>query len=677
LRSANAERRDRRPEQKSVQSALPQWFATRLPMREGILVDNLSSLERNSNLGLHIRGFGPATRGTNMGNVVKKNGSLSVTTYRGDAKTLLAFNLADAKSAKNLAGFTIQCQPKGQQPYYIHNELRFKTPTDHAQDPKEPANSSINAPIHKFRWMHVPGSVHQGTKPFLGDYTYTVTPRHFDDNKSLKPLDPSLSVAVTVEVDGFAKGNLEVGLTRGYTQSQAFVNHFGRTALIRPKSKDLMFDTSKQSGSNAAGEKYTFADEYEWLGFTAREKIFALLDEVLKNKNLVVDVFAYDLNEPDLIDLLLKLAKQGRVRVILDNAALHHSAKSPKPEDQFEKLFVKAAGKKTLIKRGKFGRYAHDKVFVVYKKGAKNSSAVKVLTGSTNFSVTGLYVNSNHVLVFNDPQVAGFYAGVFNQAWDNDVKKKAFVDSEWAAKTYSSTSKQTPKTDISFSPHDATEAAKVLKMVVDRIAKEGKKSKSVGSVLFAVMQIDKGNSPVYTALKELHARQDIFSYGISDSPGGIYLYPVGKKTGVLVTGKPVNTWLPAPFNQVPNIGGVGHQVHHKFVVCGFNDDDPVVFCGSSNLASGGETLNGDNLLAIHDGDLATVFAIEALSLVDHFDFLNRSSRGAKTRAKAPKASKQQAAEAAAWFLSTDDKWTKKYFDPSDLHCVDRLLFGKS
>jgi hypothetical protein len=101
------------------------------------------------------------------------------------------------------------------------------------------------------------------------------------------------------------------------------------------------------------------------------------------------------------------------------------------------------------------------------------------------------------------------------------------------------------------------------------------------------------------------------------------LYPVGKTTGVLVTGKPVNTQLPPPFDQVRNIGGVGHQIHHKFVVCGFNGPDPVVYCGSSNLALGGEQQNGDNLLAIHDGDVATVFALEALALVDHFNTLPR------------------------------------------------------
>jgi phosphatidylserine/phosphatidylglycerophosphate/cardiolipin synthase-like enzyme len=609
-----------------------------------------------------------------MTSVTARKGSFSVRAYRGDAKTLLAFNFSDKQSAKNLAGFTIKCQPKGSEPFYIHNNLQFKTPADHAQDPKEPANSSINAPIHKFRWVHVPGSVHQGTKPVMGDYTYTVTPRFFDANDSMQPLDPGRSASVTIEVDNFVKGNLALGFARGYKQSQAFVHHFGRNALIRPKGDELLFDTSQQSGTDAHGNRYTFADEYEWLGFTAREKIFALLDEVSKNKNLVVDVFAYDLNEPDLIGILLKLAKQGRIRIILDNAALHHSKSDPKAEDQFEKLFSKAAGKKKLMIRGKFGRYAHDKVFIVSKKGANKNNPVKVLTGSTNFSVTGIYVNSNHVLVYDDAQVAALYAGVFEEAWNDEVKKGPFAKSKWAIQTFSSSSNKTPKTDFTFSPHDEAHVAQVLQVLVDRIAKEGKKSKgnSVGSVLFAVMEMAKGKSPVYQALKNLHANQNIFSYGISDNPGGIALFPVGKKTGVLVTGKPVNTILPPPFDQVPNIGGVGHQVHHKFVVCGFNGDDPVVFCGSSNLASGGEAANGDNLLAVHDGDVATVFAIEALLLVDHFDFLDRSSKGPKSRKAA---SKHQAAVEAGWFLSTDDKWAAKYFDTHDLHCVDRQLFG--
>lgn len=607
-----------------------------------------------------------------MASTSNKTGAFSLRAYQGDAKTLLAFNL-DKKSTKNLAGFTIQCQPDGQQPFYIQNMLQFETPGDHTQDAKEPATSSINAPIHKFRWLHVPGSVHQGTKPTFGKYTYTVTPRYFDGNQSLEPIDPTLSAAVDIHVGPFKKDGLELGFTRGFTQSQAFVRHFGLKAAIRPKERTLLFDTSVKSGVNAAGQEFTFQDEYEWLGFTAREKIFDLLNEVLANKKLHLDMFAYDLNEPDLLQILLKLAGQGRIRMILDNATLHHDATASTPEDQFEALFTKAAKGKAAILRGKYNRFAHDKVLIV----SDASGPVKVLTGSTNFSVTGIYVNANHVIVFNDPKVAGVYSQVFETVFKDQVKPGVFQKTPLAGKEFSFSSKTTPQTEITFAPHQAPFSDTVLTKLTDRVAKEGKKGKTAGSVLFAVMQMDKGTGPVLPALAKLHEDQTIFSFGISDSPNGIFLYSPGKKNGVLVTGKPVGTKLPPPFNQVPGIG-LGHQIHHKFVVCGFNGSDPVVFCGSSNLASGGEQANGDNLLAIHDGDVATAFAIEALGLVDHFNFLDRFAKApnAPKNAKVkPPALPVQAAASAGWFLATTDKWVAPYFDTNDLHFMDRQLFA--
>jgi hypothetical protein len=38
-------------------------------------------------------------------------------------------------------------------------------------------------------------------------------------------------------------------------------------------------------------------------------------------------------------------------------------------------------------------------------------------------------------------------------------------------------------------------------------------------------------------------------------------------------------------------------------------------------------------------------------------------------------SKQQAAIQSGMFLYTNDSWSTRYFDPSDLHCVERDLFG--
>lgn len=605
-----------------------------------------------------------------MAVVTRSKGSFRVKAYRGDAKTLLAFNL-DEQGAKGLAGFTIQTQPSGKTAYYLLNQLQFKYPSRHAQDSNEPPNSTINAPIHKFRWVHVPGSFHQGIEPVMGDYTYTVTPRYFDPKGSLLPVDPKLSVSVVVKVAPFQKAELEVGFTRGFTQSQAFVHHFGAKALIRPKGDELLFDTTAQSGANAAGAKYTYADEYRWLGYTARDHIFELLDSVIGNKSLRLDMFAYDLNEPDVIQRLLTLAKQGRVRLILDNAALHHSATAPKPEDEIETLFNAAVKKGSAagIVRGSFNRYAHDKVMIV----SDAKGPLRVLTGSTNFSVTGLYVNSNHVLVFHDRVVAAKYSEVFENAWINQAKRGTFQPSPLAASAFPFDSKATPKTEITFAPHPSPVANQMLGDIAQRIATESEGKDVKNSVFFAVMQLDTGTGPVLPALTKLHSAQNIFSYGISDTTSGIRFYAPRNKNGVLVTGKPTRTKLPPPFDQVPGVG-IGHQIHHKFIVCGFNTKAAVVYCGSSNLTAGGEEANGDNLLAIHDADIATVFTIEAVALIDHFDFLDRYSQAPAAATPLP-AAKQQAAAEAGWFLSTTDRWTIRYFDPEDLRCVDRQLFG--
>jgi hypothetical protein len=431
-----------------------------------------------------------------MSKVTATNGKFSLSAYVGDAKTLLVFNFSTQSSAKNLAGFTIQCQPDGGDPYYIFNVLQFKTPADHAQDPKEPANSSINAPIHKFRWIHIPGSAHQGLTPFYGKYRYTVTPRFFDGNQSLKPADPTLAASLDVDVSPFEKGNIAVGFTRGFVQSQAFVSHFGLKALIRPKGKELQFDTSKNSGANAAGQTYSYQDQYQWLGFTARARIFEILDAVAKDQSLRLDVFAYDLNEPDIIGAFLKLAPTGNIRIILDNAPLHHNPSKPTLEDQFEGLFKKAAEDASKqIMRGHFGRYAHDKVLLV----SDANGPKKVLTGSTNFSVTGMYVNSNHVLVFDDKAVAAKYADVFSEAWNDGIKPAPFQKSSVATQAFNFSSAKTPATEITFAPHAEQFATDNLDALVKRVQAEGKKKAGAGSVLFACMELAKGSGPVCTA----------------------------------------------------------------------------------------------------------------------------------------------------------------------------------
>lgn len=584
----------------------------------------------------------------------KNNFGFSIRAYVGDAKTLLAFSLPE-ENTKNFAGFTILCSPKQKTPYFLLNKLQLKANEDHAQVATEPSNSSVNAPIQKFRWLHVPGLFHQDDQVFFGTYVYTVTPRFFDADGSLLPLSKKLSSEVVVEVGPFKKGDLELGFTRGFVQSQGFINHFGKKAIFKPKEPKLLFNTNVVAGENNEGEEYTFKDIYKWSGFTAREKIFNILNNVQNNDDLSLDVFAYDLNEPDMMKILLELAREGRVRMILDDAALHHKKDDPRPEDQFEKAFDKAKTGEAEIKRGKFGRFQHHKVLIVKNKG----KAVKVLLGSTNFSVTGLYVNSNHVAIFSDPKIADLYGDVFQQVWDDEVARKPFTESVFATKFFEFKDANTPETSITFSPHTPGFASDKMDAIDGRLKLEG------SSILFAVMNTDENVSgPIAPTLVKLHQRDDLFTAGITDSTNDLTFFKPSSKEGVRVNGKPSEVLLPEPFKSEKSVG-IGHQVHHKFIVCGFNTPDAVVWFGSSNLALKGEEVNGDHLVEVHDEDVATVFAIEALALVDHFHFRNKHSK------LAPDGKPESPTPLT---LFGTDKWKNRYYDEDDIHFLDRELF---
>ena len=184
-------------------------------------------------------------------------------------------------------------------------------------------------------------------------------------------------------------------------QSQAFTHHFGPQASFQPAGKNLLYNTQQQAGTNPQGQSFTYADEYLWMGATARVQIFNLLNTVLNDSTLHLDMFAYDLTSPNL-QILLKLAKGGRVRIILDNAALHTNKAKPTPEDYSSPLFFNNRERTRAISCA--GRLAATPT-TKFSSSRRNGSAAQVLTGSTNFS-NGAVRNANHVLVFNDATVA-------------------------------------------------------------------------------------------------------------------------------------------------------------------------------------------------------------------------------------------------------------------------------
>jgi hypothetical protein len=170
-----------------------------------------------------------------------------------------------------------------------------------------------------------------------------------------------------------------------------------------------------------------------------------------------------------------------------------------------------------------------------------------------------------------------------------------------------------------------------------------------------------GGGDVLTTIQQLHTSGKIFSYGVTQSEAGFTVYKPGQP-GVLVPFDALDKHVPPPFNKEWR-GGPGQVIHDKFIVVDFNDAKPAAFTGSSNLAKGGEESNGDNLLAIFDQRVAWAFAVEAIRLVDHYQF---------------RAAMEAATDVKPLILSPADspqKWYARDYDPTDIHNMERLLFA--
>jgi hypothetical protein len=140
-------------------------------------------------------------------------------------------------------------------------------------------------------------------------------------------------------------------------------------------------------------------------------------------------------------------------------------------------------------------------------------------------------------------------------------------------------------------------------------------------VLFAIMEIGSGGGPLLDAIKALPTRPELYAFGTTQRlDGSLHVQRSGDPAGgTFIPFSYLSKHVPPPFNEEWS-GGPGQVIHHKFVVTDFNGETPLAFGGSSNLATGGEKENGDNLVCFADRDIATKYAIEAIKLIDHYRF---------------------------------------------------------
>jgi phosphatidylserine/phosphatidylglycerophosphate/cardiolipin synthase-like enzyme len=555
---------------------------------------------------------------------------LRLVAYPGDTKILLAMSL-DQDKIDNLAGFAIWRVAGGKQTA-LANRLSFTvgvtnqtTPATHKWTPSD------HAPFQKFRWIDVPPD------GFQAPLTYRVQALYFTGRDTAMRPGPEVSITVAPLQQRHAK--FQPGFTRGYIASQAYADKF-QNKDIRPSGPHTpTFDTKP------------FQAQYQWLGADARQKLFDFIADCENDRTAQVNVFAYDLDEPDIVAAICRLGKQGRLRAILDDAPLH--TKAGAPEIAAAKL-IKAAAGAANVRQGHFQRFQHNKVFI---KRDHTGKAQKVLFGSMNFSVRGVYVQANNVIVVDDPTTAGMFAQAFDEAFQDEVKAGPFRVSSIAKGYMTASAKDSPdlpKFSLALSPH--TDASISLNPMSQRIRG------ATSSVLFAVMEPN-GAGPVLDTLRQIASKPTIFSYGTVETDKGLAVQSPNGAMGEMTSFAALTRNVPPPFTKECS-GGPGMHIHDKFVVVDFNAANPTVFTGSSNLSGGGEQDNGDSLAMIEDAAIATMYAIEAVAMFDHYHF-NKAANAAT------------AAKPLTLWSPGDSAtpWWKQYYDPKQIQMRDRCLFA--
>jgi hypothetical protein len=529
---------------------------------------------------------------------------LTLRAYRGQGAVLLAFDVEESL-VEQLAGFAVQYASPGEGPRWINNRLSFGEPIS-AEGLAQAPPTNV-APIQSFHVVHTPPDV------VPGDFTYSATAMLFARSTGT---DLIAGPAATVQLDLRRRThrNFELGFTRGSFEPHVFAERFGDVAIV-PRGPTIDFDTAP------------FQAAYEWLGSDARRLVFATLEEAVNDPAATLDVFAFDLNEPDIIRRLAALGP--RLRIFLDDSEGH--SRDGSSESQARALLAASAGA-DHVKAGHFRGLSHSKVLILRRQG----NPVKVLAGSANFTVRGLYDQTNCVFILDDAQAAGLYAQAFEQAWLDSSK---FAVSDIAAGWSEVTGDGLPACSISFSPHRNTTVA------LDQIAAAIAQAKS--SVLFSTVNLDLNRTagPVTQAIRDLPQRQGLYSAG---------MVPRTRSDPTAATPREPDS----PLVGVEDASATRRSINTAFVVCDFNEASPVVFTGSSNFTIGGEARNGDNIVAFRDREVATAFAVKAMQLVGHHRFL-AVTRAAKQR--------------PVLLKGPGERWAAEYFDPSSSRYLERTL----
>jgi phosphatidylserine/phosphatidylglycerophosphate/cardiolipin synthase-like enzyme len=302
---------------------------------------------------------------------------INVKVYDNGDHTCLVWLPADHKAIADCRGFTVRRLLNGTESY-LHGFVGFSD-----QDTLDPANPWKFA-LQRYMWWDY------GVKPD-DKVQYSIVPVVGKDRYSLAP-DHAQASALTAEmvITGQASQHVSAHFNKGIVAAQ-WVSRALAAQGNNPKLADIIANPKNPLRIALSG--------------LLRPQILSSL-QATKDKGGEIYAALYELNDPELLAGLTAFGK--KCHIVLANGAF-------KPPDNDENKKVRAALKDKVDLHSRLvtkPHFAHNK-FVVFCDA--NGTPERVLTGSTNWTMTGLCTQANNGLFVDDPDVAQYFLDEWNQ----------------------------------------------------------------------------------------------------------------------------------------------------------------------------------------------------------------------------------------------------------------------
>src|SRR2546426_8245181 len=328
--------------------------------------------------------------------------SIELKVYDNGDHTCLVWLPADGKPIPNCRGFAIRRLRKGGEEY-LHGFVGFSD-----ADKLDP-NNPWKFPVQRFMWWDYgvkPGdTVQYSVVPVVGPNKDNLSP----DKKNASPLTPEMRIT------GQSTPHLSAYFNKGIVAAQ----WVSRALAAAPKTSKIR-DLVTQAGNSLRNE----------LSGLLRPEILTLLSETKKAGGKIFAAL-YELNDPELIPALEAFGKN--CNLILANGAF--KSNTPPDNDENQAIRAQLKTKITLIDRiVTLGHFGHNK-FVVFCDSAGKPQ--RVLTGSTNWTTSGLCTQANNGLIIDDAEVAADFLAAWNRLKEaGNEYTPALVTGNSTAKTF-------------------------------------------------------------------------------------------------------------------------------------------------------------------------------------------------------------------------------------------------